>query len=216
MLEQFEDFQLHGDVEGSGRFVGNQQFGLVGQGHGDHHPLALPAGKLVGQGLEALMRLRDAHQLEQLKGAPGGGLAAQALVQFEDFVDLLFDVVQRVERGHRLLEDHRDAVATDMAHLLFAQGQHVAASIGDGARGMPRLRIRQQAQDRMGGDRLARAAFADQGQGFAATDIEADAFDHPLGLLTAGEFDGKVADFDQIVLVHLISSGRTHRGQIRR
>ena len=43
VLEQFEDLQLHGDVQGGGGLVGNQQFWLVGQGHGDHHALALPA-----------------------------------------------------------------------------------------------------------------------------------------------------------------------------
>ncbi|MNY80867.1 hypothetical protein D3C86_2221160 [compost metagenome] len=42
-FEQFEDLQLHGDVQRRGRFVGDQQLGLVGQGHGDHHTLPLTA-----------------------------------------------------------------------------------------------------------------------------------------------------------------------------
>ncbi len=43
LLEQFEDFQLHRDIQRSGRFVGNQQLGFVGQRHGNHDALALAA-----------------------------------------------------------------------------------------------------------------------------------------------------------------------------
>lgn len=42
-LEQLEDLQLHGDVQRRGRFVGDQQVRLVGQGHGNHHTLPLAA-----------------------------------------------------------------------------------------------------------------------------------------------------------------------------
>ena len=38
-------------------------------------------------------------------------LALQVLVQFEDLADLPLHRVQRIERGHRLLEDHGDVVA---------------------------------------------------------------------------------------------------------
>ncbi|MNZ47010.1 hypothetical protein D3C78_647120 [compost metagenome] len=107
------------------------------------------------QGFEAFVWLRDAYQVKQLQRARSGLLATQALVQQEDLVDLLFDVVQRVERGHRLLEDHRDAVATNTAHLLFIQGQQVAPFVVNRAGRMTRQRVGQQAQDRMGGHRLA-------------------------------------------------------------
>ncbi len=42
----------------------------------------------------------------------------------------------RIERGHRLLEDHRDGVAADLAHLLLGQIEQVAAVELD--RGRPR------------------------------------------------------------------------------
>ena len=97
LLEQFQNLQLYGDVEGGGRLVGDQQLRLVGQGHGDHYPLALAAGQLVGQCLEAFVRFGDTHQFQQLQRALGGDLAGQALVQAEHFVDLFFDGVQRVQ-----------------------------------------------------------------------------------------------------------------------
>ena len=68
----------------------------------------------------------------------------------------------------------------------------------------------------MGGDRFARTAFTHQRQGFAALNVEADVVDHPVVVLAGDEFDTEVADFDQIVRIHLISSGRTHRERTRR
>ncbi len=77
-------------------------------------------------------------------------------------------------------------------------------------------RVGQQTQNRMRGDGFARAAFAYQRQGFTATNIEADVLDHPLPRVARHELDRQIADFDQIVIVHLISLGRMHRGRIRR
>ncbi|MNC44245.1 hypothetical protein D3C75_931450 [compost metagenome] len=97
LLEQLEDLQLHGDVQRGGRLVGDEDFRLVGQGHGDHHPLALASGQLVGIVAQALGRLADADQLKQLQyPCPRCG-AGQALVQGQHFGDLLFHRMQRVE-----------------------------------------------------------------------------------------------------------------------
>ncbi|MNF98852.1 hypothetical protein D3C84_817270 [compost metagenome] len=170
----------------------------------------------MGQGLEALVRLGDADHLQQFQGAFGRHLAAQALVDAQHLVDLLFDRVQRIERGHRLLEDHCNPVATDVADGFFLQVQQVLPGILDGAGGMAGERVGQQAQDRMRGHRFTGTALADQGQGFAAPDVEADAFDGPLTTIADDKLDGQVAHFDQIVLIHFTSSGRRHRERIRR
>ena len=47
--------------------------------------------------------------------------SAQALMQFEDFADLLFHRMQRVERGHRLLENHGDVVAAHLAQVALVR-----------------------------------------------------------------------------------------------
>ncbi len=52
-LEQGKDLPLQRDVERGGRLVGDQQLGIVGDGNGDHRPLALAAGKLVRVGARA-------------------------------------------------------------------------------------------------------------------------------------------------------------------
>ncbi|MCY1178464.1 hypothetical protein D9M73_188120 [compost metagenome] len=137
-------------------------------------------------------------------------------MQQEDLVDLLFDVVQRVERSHRLLEDHRHAVAANAPHLFLVEGQQVVTLEQDAAARVPGQGVGQQAQDRMRRHRFAGAAFTHQRQGFATLDVEADPFDHPLAALANDEFDGQVAHFDQIVLIHFTSSGRRHRERTRR
>ncbi len=126
------------------------------------------------------MRLGNAHHLQQLQGAFGRDLAGQALVQAEHFVDLLFDRVQRVQRRHRLLKDHRNPVAADVADGFLSEAQQILPGIQNRAGRMVCQGVGQQAQDRMRGHRFAGTAFAHQGQGFTAFDIEADAFDHPL------------------------------------
>ncbi|MNO04561.1 hypothetical protein D3C81_2256330 [compost metagenome] len=71
----------------------------------------------------------------------------------------------------------------------------------------------------MGGHRLARAALADQGQGFALADVEVDAIDRAHQLAAAEEFHRQVAYFDQVfavLLAHLTSSDRMRRGRLRR
>ena len=42
VAEEGEDLGLDGDVERGRRLVGEQELGLAGERHGDHHALALP------------------------------------------------------------------------------------------------------------------------------------------------------------------------------
>ena len=57
-----------------------------------------------------------AHSILRLLPYPlARHLTAQPLVQGEHLGDLLLHRVQRVERGHRFLEDHGDAVAANRA-----------------------------------------------------------------------------------------------------
>ncbi len=116
--QQFEDLRLHGHVERRRRLVGDQQFRPVGERHGDHDALALAAGEFVRIGVQPLFRLADADLIEQFQHALARRLTGHALMQIEDFGDLLLDRMQRIERGHRLLEDHRDVVAAHLAQRL--------------------------------------------------------------------------------------------------
>jgi hypothetical protein len=66
--DQLEDLLLHGDVERAGRLVGDQKLRLAGDRHGDHHPLLLAAGELVGIAVDLLRG--QAHLVQELENAP--------------------------------------------------------------------------------------------------------------------------------------------------
>ena len=63
VAHQVEDLGLDRDVEGGRRLVGDEQLGLAGEGHRDHHALGHAARHLVREGLEAALRIGDADHL---------------------------------------------------------------------------------------------------------------------------------------------------------
>ena len=65
MLEQVEQLELMGDVEGRGRLVEQQQLGLLHERLGKHHELLLAAREL---GEAAIRQLRDAETGQRLSG----------------------------------------------------------------------------------------------------------------------------------------------------
>jgi hypothetical protein len=93
-----------------------------------------------------------------------------ALVQRQAFGQLLFDGVERVEAGHRLLEDEADVVAADLPQVGLGRADHLRAAIGDGSRNLGT--VRQKPHGRQRRDRLARPAFADQRHGLALATLK--------------------------------------------
>ena len=215
LLEQLQDLRLDGDVERGGRLVGDQQVRLVGERHRDHHPLALAAGQLMGIGVQALLGLLQAHQVQQLEGARARRCPAHAPMQHQGLADLPLDGVQRIERGHRLLEDDADAIAAHLPQRRLVGADQLAAVQADAAARVPRLGIGQQLEQRQRGHRFARAALADQRQGLALVDVKRDLahrFEHAAFDL---EVDREVVDLDQSHGVRPFS-GRSCAGRRRR
>ena len=176
VADQFEDLRLGGDVERGGRFVGDQQLRLQSQCHGDHHPLALAAGELEGVGANRLVGVGDADLGEQRQGLLLALPPVELAVGLEDFGDLGTDPHQRIEGGHRLLEDHADAQPAQCAVLLLGEREQVlAVEQRLAAAGVDALG--QQAHHRVGGHRLAGAGFAHHAQDLAAKHVVADVFD---------------------------------------
>ena len=50
-VNQFENLRLYGDIQRGRWLIGNQQFGVTGQGNGDHHTLAHSSTELVRIGV---------------------------------------------------------------------------------------------------------------------------------------------------------------------
>ena len=105
------------------------------------------------------------------------GPVRQALVQDQGLADLPADGHDRVERGHRLLEDHGDLVAADRPHGVLVERDEVDAVEAHRSADDPSGRVGDEAQDRQGRDALAAAGFADDRQRLAAPERKRDAVD---------------------------------------
>ena len=106
--DQVEDLLLDRDVERRRGLVGDQELGLARDRHRDHHALLLAARHLRRVGVDLELGIGNADFVQQLDRALPRRRRAQAHVQPQHFDQLVTDGEHRVERGHRLLEDHRD------------------------------------------------------------------------------------------------------------
>src|SRR5215813_13437486 len=90
--------------------------------------------------------------------------------------DLSADREDRIEGGHRLLENHRYLCATQVAERALIKSHHVLASDGDRSRDVRNV-SREQPHHGAQRDTLARARFADDAEHFAGVEREVDAVD---------------------------------------
>jgi hypothetical protein len=87
----------------------------------------MPPGELVRIRIEALRGRRDANELHQRERALARLAPAHAAMLDQRLGDLEPDLEDRVQRRHRLLEDHADAVAAHRLGLRRARRRHVGA-----------------------------------------------------------------------------------------
>ena len=105
--KQQQHLDLHGGIERGRGLVGEEKLGSARQRKRDHGALAQAAGQFVRIGIEPSGRGRDLHQLEQIERALARYRARHVLMDAHVLADLLSDREGRVERGRRLLKDHR-------------------------------------------------------------------------------------------------------------
>jgi hypothetical protein len=160
----------------SRRLVRDQHGRVAGQRQGDHHALPHPARELERVVVDALARPRDAHLVEQLHRAFARLLVRQRLVLLDLLDDLIPDLVDRVERRHRVLEDHRDLGAAHPPELILRGLDQLGALVMRGALEERVGRARQPHQ-RHGGHRLARAGLAHHREDLARCELERHALD---------------------------------------
>ena len=132
-----------------------------------------------------------------------GRLLAHALVLDQHLGHLARDPQVGIERGHRVLEDHRQADAADSVQLARRQVQELLAAKARAA-GADAV-AGEQAHDREEGLGLARAGLADHPHALAGLDGAADLADRSHLALGRGEAGGQIGDFQD----------RGHRRQIR-
>ena len=194
---QIEDLRLNGDVERGGRFVGDQELGIAGERHGDHHALAHAARELVWILPRAAFGFGNVDEAQHLDGARRRGGTVEALMKHQRFADLARDTEHRIERGHRLLEDHGDLVAADAPHLGLARLEKIAPGEADGAADDAAGRRRHEPQDRERSDALAATALAHHRQGLASADVVGDAVHRAHDAVTGEEMRAQVRDGEE-------------------
>ncbi len=137
----------------------------------------------------------DADQPEQLDRALLRVGVGYRLVDLDRLDELLADLVVRVKRGERVLEDHRDVVAADQPQLLGAHLGEVAPLEGDPPRDLGVVRPGQ-AEDGEVGDALARAGLADDPERLPAADLVGDAVNRLDHALVGRELNPQVLDLE--------------------
>ncbi len=181
-LQRLEHLGLDGHVERGGRLVGDDHVRPVGHRHRDHHALAHPARELVRVLVEPPRRVGDPEQPEQLAGPlPAGRPGRRPVVRPDRLGELGADPGDRVQRGHRVLQDHRQVAAPHPAELAVAQPEQLLPV--QPHRALHHGRARQQAHDRQRGHGLAAAGLADDPEHLAPAQRERQAPDrvhHPV------------------------------------
>ena len=118
LAHQVEDLRLDGHIQRGGGLVGDQDLWIARQRHGDHDALAHAAGELVRIGVHATSPARGcARGAASRSPGPSASRRDSPRCKRDRLADLTPHREQRIERGHRLLKDHRDVVAADALHL---------------------------------------------------------------------------------------------------
>ena len=145
VADQGQDLLLRGDVERGGGLVGDQELRLQHQRHRDHDALPLAAGKVVR--IEAKMRSTSGRRtcsiMSRMRFVARRGV--EIGVGAQHLVDLAADRHDRIERGHRLLENHRHLRRAQLPQAAVGRGEQLLADELDAAAGRHQRALRQQA-----------------------------------------------------------------------
>ena len=195
LVHQFQHLGLDGHVQGGGGLVRQNQLRRAGDAHGDDHPLLHAAGELVG--ILVIAGPGDAHHLQHIAGLSPALLLAALFMLVDDLRDLIAHGVDRVQAGHRVLENHRDLAAADLPQTGGLGLEHILALEPDLAAHDLARRVRDEPQDRQGRGSLAGAGLAHQTQALALSDGQVQAVDGVDHVLVGVVLHPQAADIQQ-------------------
>ena len=196
LLHELDNLSLDGNVQGSRGLVGNQNIGIAGKGHGNHDSLTHTARELVRILIDALLGLGDTHEVQKLGGTLERLLLGVATVQTKTLAHLLADLIDRIQGGHRILEDHRDIVAANVLHLFLGHFEDGAAAIANVTALDLSRRHRDEAHDGHGGHGLTGAGLTDDTQGLATIERVGHTVDSANDAILGMEIHLKVIDLE--------------------
>ena len=180
--QEVQDLGLDGHIQGGGGLIGDDHVRIVGDGDGDHDPLAHAAGEFMGEGDHPFFLVIDAHHFQQFHAPVMHGFLAHIRVVDEQGLGQLVANGEHGAQGAQgVLKDHGDAFAPDAGHLFIGLTHQLLTVQGDGSAdgGV----VVQKPDEGQGGDGLSGAGFAHDAQGAAPPQVEVHASD---GLDVAG------------------------------
>ncbi|MNL08624.1 hypothetical protein D3C87_1293520 [compost metagenome] len=146
--------------------------------------------------VDAPLRVRNTDKFQKFENACPRVLLAAAPVMDDWLGDLRADPVKRIERGHRLLENHGDFRATDFVQLVDRQAYQLASTIL--RRALNDAVGSQEAHDAHHGLAFAGAGFPDDSERFTLLYVEIDTFDGVDRAVWRGKIDLEIADGENV------------------
>ncbi len=168
----------------------------------DHDALAHAAGHFERIGLGAPHRIGDADGAQHFHRLLRRLAARHVAVADQHVGDLAADRADRIERGARILKDHGDVAPAHFGELT-GLGVEKIEPAEHGVSGRDAAGRIENAHHRIGGDRLARSGFADQRDGLALLDAEADIVERAHDAGAGAEFDAEALDRKRGRLIRL-------------
>ena len=179
--DQREDLRLRRDVERGGRLVGDQQRGFEHQRHRDHDRAGAGRRRADADTTRSSARDRAAATSRTIVAARAvarrGGAAARCASRAPRRSGRR-SACTGIERGHRLLEDHRHARAAQRAQARLARARARSRRRAGSAPPVARELRRQQAHHRLRDDRSCRSPIRRPGRrSRPASTVKLDAVD---------------------------------------
>ena len=168
--------------------------GVAGERHRDHRALAHAAGELVRIVVDARVGVRECPpaRAARSRGRAPRSCRARSWTWIASH-DLRPDRVDRVQRRHRILEDHRHLVAADLLQLALVHRRGRRGPCNEHFALEARVAVARQPEERHRRDALARARLADDPEHLAALELEADAVDGLDDAVLGRELDLQVS-----------------------
>ena len=110
-------------IQRSRRLICDQQLRITYQSHCNHDTLTHTTGKLVRIAFHDFFRSRNTNQFYHFQSFCSCFFFCCICMEKNTFHDLMSDFEYRIQRSHRLLEDHCNIFSVDMLHFALAQLQ---------------------------------------------------------------------------------------------
>src|SRR5256885_16855580 len=119
--QQSQDAGLDDYIERGGWLVRQKQRWICSQGHRNHNPLAHSAAELVRVSARSFLSVPNTHTIHQGHRAVMRRSWPDGFVRLDDLRYRGTHPQYRIERRHRILENHRDPRAAELLHLSRSQ-----------------------------------------------------------------------------------------------